>query len=162
VKVKGLQLIGGVWRSRKVLPADVAAILGKGELFKTTGVAGEKDDVVALANAHEVALREDHKGYFDKIIAEARAADADPLERLMRREPRLRHAPLHEIADRLMELGEYTDQFVAKPEPKESVTFDALLATWELENTSKRTRRTKRRYIERFAEHLGYRRSGAP
>jgi len=26
--------------------------------------------VVALAHAHEVALREDHKGYFDKIIAE--------------------------------------------------------------------------------------------
>ena len=74
----------------------------------------------------------------------------------MRREPRLRHAPLHEIADRLMELGEYTDQFVAKPEPKEPVTFDTLLATWELENINQRTRRTKRRYIERFAEHLGH------
>jgi integrase len=156
VKVKGLQLVGGVWRSRKVLPADVATILGKGELFKTTGVAGEKDDVVALAKAHEVALREDHKGYFDKIIAEARAADADPLERLLRREPRLRHASLHEVPDRLMELGEYTDQFVAKPEPKEPVTFDTLVATWELENTNKRTRRTKRRYMARFAEHLGH------
>src|ERR1700739_12942 len=103
VKVKRLQLGGVWWRPRKVLPADVATILGKGELFKTTGVAGEKDDVVALAKAHEVALREDHKGYFDKIIAEARAVDADPLERLLRREPRLRNASLHEVADRLME-----------------------------------------------------------
>src|ERR1700758_5382674 len=99
VKVKGLQLVGGVWRSRKVLPADVATILGKGELFKTTGVAGEKDDAVALAKEHGAALRGGHKGYFAKIIAEARAADADPLERLLRREPRLRRASLHEVAD---------------------------------------------------------------
>jgi hypothetical protein len=42
VKVKGVQLVNGVWRSRKVLPPDVAAILGKAELTKTTGVAGEK------------------------------------------------------------------------------------------------------------------------
>ena len=57
VKVTGLQLVNGVWRSRKVLPPDVAAILGRGELTRTTGVAGEKDDMVALANARDVAIR---------------------------------------------------------------------------------------------------------
>jgi integrase len=36
------------------------------------------------------------------------------------------------------------------------VPFSVLLAAWELENTNKRTRRAKRRYIDRFAEHLGH------
>ena len=84
VKVKGLQLVSGVWRSRKVLPPDVAAILGKAELTKTTGVAGEKGDMVALAKAHEVAIREDHAGEFIRIIKETREADADPLKKLER------------------------------------------------------------------------------
>ena len=42
----------------------------QGGTVQNKGCGREKDDVVALANAHEVALREDHKGYFDKIIAE--------------------------------------------------------------------------------------------
>lgn len=37
--------------------ADVAAVLGKVELTKSPGVAGEKGDMVALAKAHEVAIR---------------------------------------------------------------------------------------------------------
>ena len=82
VKVKGRQLVNGVWRSRKVLPPDVAAVLGKVELTKSTGVAGEKGDMVALAKAHEVAIREDHAGEFQQIIEEARKADADPLAKL--------------------------------------------------------------------------------
>jgi hypothetical protein len=62
VKAKGLQLVSGVWRSRKMLPPDVSAILGKAELTKTTGVAGEKGDMVALAKARDVAIREDQGG----------------------------------------------------------------------------------------------------
>ena len=64
VKVTELQLVNGVWRSRKVLPPDVAAVLGRGELTRTTGVAGEKDDMVALGKARDVAIREDHQGQF--------------------------------------------------------------------------------------------------
>jgi len=36
------------------------------------------------------------------------------------------------------------------------VPFAVLLAAWELKNTNKRTRRTKRRYMRRFAEYLGH------
>ena len=75
-------LVNGVWRSRKALPPDVAAVLGKVELTKSTGVAGEKGDMVALAKAHEVAIREDHAGEFQRIIEEARKADADPVAKL--------------------------------------------------------------------------------
>ena len=82
VKVKGLQLVNGVYRSRKVLPPDVAAILGKKELTKSTGVAGQKGDMVALAQARDVAIREDHQGEFQRIIEEARKADADPVAKL--------------------------------------------------------------------------------
>src|SRR5215813_15188838 len=91
VKVKGLQLVSGVWRSRKVLPPDVAAILGKTELTKTTGVAGEKGDMVALAKAHDVAIREDHQGEFKRIIAEAREEGNHPYNRLLKADPNARH-----------------------------------------------------------------------
>jgi integrase len=155
VKVKGLQLVSGVWRSRKVLPPDVAAILGKAELTKTTGVAGEKGDMVALAKAHEVAIREDHQGEFKRMIEEARKADDDPLAKLEREIGDLRRFKLEDIADFLAERG-HPNPFITEPEPKEPVTFDVLLATWELENTNERTRRTKRRYMARFAEHLGH------
>jgi hypothetical protein len=155
VKVKGLQLVSGVWRSRKVLPPDVAAILGKAELTKTTGVAGEKGDMVALAKAHEVAIREDHQGEFKRMIEEARKADDDPLAKLEREIGDLRRFKLEEIADFLAERG-HPNPFITEPEPKKPVTFDVLLATWELENTNERTRRTKRRYMARFAEHLGH------
>jgi hypothetical protein len=67
VKVKGLQLVNGIWRSRKVLPPEVAAIVGKSELTRTTGVAGEKDNMVALAKARDVAVREDHQGEFSGL-----------------------------------------------------------------------------------------------
>jgi hypothetical protein len=191
VKVTGLQLVNGVWRSRKVLPPDAAAILGRRELTRTTGVAGEKDDMVALAKARDAAIREDHQGQFKRIIAEAREeannpykrllkADPDaryldmeeaserarelsicddlfvvhvpksPFEKLLDKEPSLRNAELHEITARLTELGH------TNAAAKEPVPFAVLLAAWELENTNKRTRRTKRRYMARFAEHLGH------
>jgi integrase len=191
VKVTGLQLVNGVWRSRKVLPPDVAAILGRGELTRTTGVAGEKDDMVALAKARDVAIRADHQGQFKRIIAEAREeanhpykrllkADPNalhlnmeemseraaelgicddlfvlhvpksPFEKLLDAEPSLRNAELHEITARLIELGH------TKADAKEPVPFAVLLAAWELKNTNERTRRTKRRYLARFAEHLGH------
>lgn len=155
VKVKGLQLVNGIYRSRKVLPPDVATILGKKELTKSTGVAGQKGDAVALAKAHEVAIREDHAGEFDRIINEAREADADPLTKLEREIGDLRRFKLEEIADFLAERG-HSNPFIAEPEPKEPVTFSTLLATWELENTNKRTRRTFGRYMNRFAVHLGH------
>jgi hypothetical protein len=147
-------LVNGIYRSRKVLPPDVATILGKKELTKSTGVAGQKGDTVALAKAHEVAIREDHAGEFQRIIKEAREADADPLAKLEREIGDLRRFKLEEIADFLAERG-HPNPFIAEPEPKEPVTFAALLATWELENTNKRTRRTFSRYMARFAEHLG-------
>jgi integrase len=155
VKVKGLRLVNGIYRSRKVLPPDVAAILGKKELTKSTGVAGQRDDMMALAKAHEVAIREDHAGEFKRIIDEARKADADPLAKLERELGDLRRFKLGEIADFLAERG-HPNPFITEPEPKEPVTFATLLDTWELENTNERTRRTKRRYMARFAEHLGH------
>ena len=56
-----------------------------------------------------------------------------------------------------MEVGIF-DLFVAPPNTpvKEPINFATLLATWELENTDEWTRRTKRRYMARFAEHLGH------
>jgi integrase len=155
VKVKGLQLVSGVWRSRKVLPPDVAAILGKAELTKTTGVAGEKGDMVALAKARDVAIREDHRGEFKRMIEEARKADADPLAKLEREIGDLRRFKLEEIADFLAERG-HPNPLITEPEPIEPVTFVTLQDAWELKNTNERTRRTKRRYMTRLAEHLGH------
>jgi integrase len=155
VKVKGLQLVSGVWRSRKVLPPDVAAILGKAELTKTTGVAGEKGDMVALAKARDIAIREDHRGEFKRMIEEARKADADPLAKLEREIGDLRRFKLEEIADFLAERG-HPNPFITEPEPIEPVTFVTLQDAWELKNTNERTRRTKRRYMTRLAEHVGH------
>jgi integrase len=191
VKVTGLQLVNGVWRSRKVLPPDVAAILGRGELTRTTGVAGEKDDMVALAKARDVAIHQDHQGEFKRIIAEAREEANRPYNRLLKADPNARHLNMGEMSERAAELGICDDLFVvhvrkspfeklldAEPSlrnaelheitarltelghtnaaAKEPVPFAVLLAAWELENTNKRTRRTKRRYMARFAEHLGH------
>jgi hypothetical protein len=190
VKVKGLQLVNGIWRSRKVLPPEVAAIVGKSELTRTTGVAGEKDDMVTLAKARDVAVREDHQGEFKRIIAEACEEANSPYNRLLKADPNARHLDMEEISERAAELGICDDLFVARvpkgpfeklldAEPslrnaelheitarltelghtnaaKEPVPFAVLLAAWELENTNKRTRRTKRRYMARFAEHLGH------
>jgi integrase len=155
VKVKGLQLVSGVWRSRKVLPPDVAAILGKAELTKTTGVAGEKGDMVALAKARDIAIREDHRGEFKRMIEEARKADADPLAKLEREIGDLRRFKLEEIADFLAERG-HPNPFITEPELIEPVTFVTLQDAWGLKNTNERTRRTKRRYMTRLAEHLGH------
>jgi len=171
------------------MPPDVAAILGKKELTKSTGVAGRKDDVEALAKAHEVATREDHAGEFERIIKEAREHANDPYERLIRVDPSARYLKMEEMSDRAAELGICDDLFVAHvpkspletflaaepalrnaPLPdiiarltelrhsvaKGPVSFDTLLETWELENTNQRTRRTKRRYMARFANHLGH------
>jgi hypothetical protein len=155
VKVKGLRLVNGIYRSRKMLSPDVAAILGKKELTKSTGVAGEKGDMVALAKAHEVAIREDHAGGFKRIIEEGRRADADPLAKLAREIGDLRRFNLEEIADFLAERGHH-DPFIVEPEPIKPATFATLQDAWELKNTNRRTRRDKRRYMTRFAEHLGH------
>ena len=113
VKVKGLQLVNGIWRSRKVLPPEVAAIVGKSELTRTTGVAGEKDDIVALAKARDVAVREDHQGEFKRIIAEAREEANSPYNRLLKADPNVRHLDMEEISERAAELGICDDLFVA-------------------------------------------------
>jgi hypothetical protein len=191
VKVTALQLVNGVWRSRKVLPPDVADILGRGELTRTTGVAGEKGDMVALARARDVAIREDHQGQFKRIIAEAREEANHPYKRLLKADPNARYLDMEEASERARDLGICDDLFVvhvpkspfeklldAEPSlrnaelheitarlielghtnatAKEPVPFAVLLDAWELENTNKRTRRTKRRYMARFAEHLGH------
>jgi hypothetical protein len=73
-----------------------------------------------------------------------------PFEKFLDAEPSLRNAELHEITARLTELG-HTNAAANEPVP-----FAVLLDAWGLENTNKRTRRTKRRYMARFAEHLGH------
>src|ERR1700730_3208629 len=142
----GLQLVKGQYRSRRVLTPEEAALLGKKELTKATGTV----DYEEAKRINEVHLDE-----LQRHIDEARAIEANPLERLLRKRPELSLAGLDEIADALMEEGHY-DAFVAPPNiaVKEPVTFAPLLATWELENTNKRTRRTFGRYMDRFADHL--------
>jgi hypothetical protein len=124
VKVTGLQLVNGVWRSRKVLPPDVATILGRGELTRTTGVAGEKDDMVALAKARDVAIREDHQGQFKRTIAEAREEANHPYKRLLKADPNARYLDMEEASERARELGICDDLFVVHV-PKSP--FDKLL-----------------------------------
>src|SRR6266849_5057056 len=143
----GLQLVKGQYRSRRVLTREEAALLGKKELTKATGTGNYEE----AKRINEVHLDE-----FQRLIDEARAIEANPLERLLHKRPDLRLAPLDEIADALMEEGHY-DAFVPPPNipVKEPVSFATLLATWELENNNKRTRRTFGRYMDRFAEHLG-------
>jgi hypothetical protein len=112
VKVTGLQLVNGVWRSRKVLAPDVAVILGRGELTRTTGVAGEKDDMVALANARDVAIREDHQGQFKRVIAEAREEANHPYRRLLKADPNAGYLDMEEASERARELGICDNLFV--------------------------------------------------
>ena len=100
MKVTGLQLVNGVWRSRKVLPPDVAAILARGELTRTTGVAGQKNDMVALAKARDVAIREDHQGQFKQMIAEAREEASHPYNRLLKADPNARYLDMEEASER--------------------------------------------------------------
>jgi hypothetical protein len=104
---------------------------GKAELTKTTGVAGEKGDMVALAKARDVAIREDHQGEFKRMIEEARKADADPLAKLEREIGDLRRFKLEEIADFLAERG-HPNPFITEPEPIEPVTLVTLQDAWEL------------------------------
>jgi hypothetical protein len=89
------------------------------------------------------------------MIEEARKADADPLAKLEREIGDLRRFKLEEIADFLAERG-HPNPFITEPEPIEPVTFVTLQDAWELKNTNERTRRTKRRYMTRLAEHLGH------
>ncbi len=98
-----------------------------------------------------------HLAEFERLVAEARGDYLSPLDKLLRDNPHLRFARLEEIADAGMEEGIH-DLFVTPPNTlvKEPVRFATLLATWELENTNKRTRRTFGRYIDQFAEHLGH------
>jgi hypothetical protein len=150
VKLKGglQKMPSGEWRSRRVLTADEAALLGKKALTKATGT----EDYTEARRIGELHLAE-----FERLIAEARGDHLSPLDKLLRDNPHLRFAPLDEIADAGMEVG-IDDLFTAPPNTpiKEPVTFATLLATWELENTNKRTRRIFGRYMERFAEHLGH------
>jgi len=118
-------------------------------------MAGKKGDMEALAEARDLAIREDHQGEFERIIEEAREADADPLAKLEREIGDLRRFELEEIADFLAERGHPTP-IITEPEPKEPVTFVTLQDAWELKNTNERSRRTKRRYMTGFAEHLGH------
>jgi FAD dependent oxidoreductase len=111
--VKGLQLVNGIWRSRKVVPREVAAIVGKSELTRTTGVAGEKDDMVALGKARDVAVREDHQGEFKRIIGKACEEANSPYNRLLKADPNARHLDMEEISERAAELGICNDLFVA-------------------------------------------------
>jgi hypothetical protein len=89
------------------------------------------------------------------MIEEARKADADPLAKLEREIGDLRRFKLEEIADFLAERG-HPNPFITEPEPIEPVTFVTLQDAWELKNTNERTRRTKRCYMTRLAEHLGH------
>jgi hypothetical protein len=147
VKLKGgLQWLKdkGIYRSRRVLTAEEAALLGKKALTKETGT-GVRSEAERICEGH---LQE-----FDQLIQAARAAEADPFKKLEREIGDLRRFQLIEIADFLAERGL---EYPSVESEKEPVTFDVLLTTWELENTNPRTRRTRRRYMKRFAEHLGH------
>jgi hypothetical protein len=143
----GLQKVkDGFWRSRRVLTPEEAALLGKKALTKATGTT-DYDTAKQICEGHLVE--------FERQIAEARGDHLSPLEKLERELGDLRRFKLEEIADFQAERG-CPEPFVAEPAPKEKVTFAILRATWELENTNKRTRRTFGRYMDRFAAHLGH------
>jgi integrase len=150
VKLKGglQKMPSGEWRSRRVLTADEATLLGKKALTRATGTK-DYDEAKRIS--------EFHLAEFERLIAEARGDHLSPLQKLLRDNPHLRFAPLDEVADAGVEEGIY-DPFVAPPNTpvKEPVTFATLQDAWELKNTNKRTRRSKRRYMKRFSEHLGH------
>src|SRR5205807_280719 len=105
----GLQKVkDGFYRSRRVLTAEEAALLGKKALTKATGT---KD----YAEAQRIC--EAHLAEFERITAEPRGDHLTPLEKLLRDNPHLRFAPLDEIADAAMEEGIH-DLFVAPPGPR--------------------------------------------
>jgi hypothetical protein len=93
---------------------------------------------------------EGHLQEFERLIQGAHAADADPLAKFERKYGE--RFQLGEVVDLCLEGW---DDPESKPAP-EPITFDTLLAAWELVNTNKRTRRTKGRYMARFTEHLGH------
>lgn len=143
----GLQKVkDGFYRSRRVLIPEEAALLGKKALTKHTGTTDYNE---------AKRICEEHLAEFERQIAEARGDHLTPLERLEREVGNLSRFKLEEIADFQAERG-HADPFVAAPAPKKPVTFAILLATWELENTNTRTRRTFGGYIDRFAAHLGH------
>jgi len=143
----GLQIVKGQYRSRRVLTPEEAALLGKKELTKATGT-GNYDLAKQICEGH---LQE-----FERTIAEARGDHLTPLERFERKYGSVRGRKMEEINDICAEEG-FGDPFPGPPKPeKVRVTFQVLLAAWELENTNERTRRTKRRYMARFTEYLGH------
>jgi integrase len=130
-----------------VLTPEEAALLGKKELTKATGT-GNYDLAKQICEGH---LQE-----FERTIAEARGDHLTPLERFERKYGSVRGRKMEEVDDICAEDG-FGDPFPGPPKPeKERVTFQVLLAAWELENTNKRTRRTKRRYMDKFASFLGH------
>ena len=136
-----------IYRSRRVLTEEEAALMGKGTLTKETGTEN-----------WEVAqhICEGHLQEFERLIQTARAADADPLEKFTRKTGDPRRFQMGEIVDFCFEEG-WGHPFPPNPEtPPEPITFGTLLDAWELENTNLRTRRTKRRYMARFADYLGH------
>jgi len=149
LKLKGgLQRVGGPdgeFRSRRVLTAEESALFdGKKALTKKTYTT-DRDEAKRICEGH---LQE-----FEDMIQAARAAPLELFERKYGDPSRHR---MEEVQDLCLAEG-WNDPFPAPPKPeKERVTFDVLLATWELENTNTRTRGTKRRYMDRFAEHLGH------
>src|ERR1700730_15582403 len=152
VKLKGgLQRVGGPdgeFRSRRVLTPEESALFGGKKALTKKTYTTDESEAKRICEGH---LRE----FEDKIRA-ARGDPLHPLERFERKYGDPSRHRIEEIADFCAEEG-FGDPFHAEPKPKpEPVTFDVLLATWELENTNERTRRTKRRYMARFAEHLGH------
>jgi hypothetical protein len=143
----GLQKVkDGFWRSRRVLTPEEAALLGKKALTKATGTRD-------YDTAKQIC--EGHLAEFERQIAEVRGYHLSPLDKLERELGDLRRFKLEEIADFQAE-RRHPEPFVAQPVSKGKVTFAILRATWELENTNKRTRRTFGRYMDRFAAHLGH------
>jgi len=152
VKLKGgLQRVGGPdgeFRSRRVLTPEESALFGGKKALTKKTYTTDESEAKRICEGH---LRE-----FEDKIAAARGDHLTPLERFERKYGDPSRHRIEEIADFCAEEG-FGDPFHAEPKPKpEPVTFDVLLATWELENTNERTRRTKRRYMARFAEHLGH------
>lgn len=92
VKLKGglQKMPSGEWRSRRVLTADEAALLGKKALTRATGTK-------EYTEAQRIS--ELHLAEFERLIAKARGDHLSPFDKLLGDNPHLRFAPLDEIAD---------------------------------------------------------------
>jgi hypothetical protein len=105
-----------VYRSRRVLTPEEAALLGKKELTKR---------FEAHDDAEAERLCEGHLDEFCQIIREAFDADHNPYTRLLKADPDARHLDMEEASERARELGICDDLFVA-PMPSKG-PFEKLL-----------------------------------